>query len=507
MKKRLDDQRKRLHDLEEFGRSGRYREAFRAYLAAQGLDAPRARSSSTTDSLIRLQYAVALQHAGLFEIALKTYQYVGKEMLSEKSARQDDSITPADIIFNAKVQQAVLLERLGQPREAMMILNEIGPPGNHGDARLAMASMPSWIDATLLKCALAMRDTKTLRIIARRCIKDGDWNQKLWGRLFVALLPIVKSKLQSPALIRRIVKDIEEVLAAMDHLDPSGTPWLGLIAGQEIARRFPRMAVGILRSAHQEATTLGKFFLIAALCEQLSGCYQRMRRRDQSTRMLRRSLSAYSRCGLLMLEPFMRRLFSASTRLWGQATAADVMLRSAHLLEPREDLVFSRMCKAQARAADSSADQVFESFVRDWALTRYPGKYRHVEAGRETADVLIVHQGKATVLQAKHVANPRQHLPETLYFRTIAERYKTIVERYVFVVTTSDPRGWREKLWHAQYTERLRQKVPDPSISVEVVLEPELQTDVVLDDELYDKYFQEHHGSTGLRNRLGSPRA
>lgn len=371
MKKRLEDQRRILHDLEEFGRSGRYRNAFRAFLAAQDLEPPLARASSTTDSLIRLQYAIGLQHAGLFEIALKTYQHVTKEMLSAKKVRQDDSITRADIVFNAKVLQAVLLERLGQPHEALMILNEIGLPKNQSDARLAMASMPSWIDATRLKCALAMRDTKTLITVARRCIKAGDWNQKLWGRLFVALLPLVYSKPKSRVLVRAIVKDIEEVLADMDQVDPSGTPWLGLIAGQEIALQFPRMAEGILRSAHQKATALGKFFLIAALCEQLSGCYRRARRRDESTRMLRRALSAYARCGLLMLEPFTLRLFSAATKLWGEASAADIMLRSVHLLEPREELVFFRMCARRARKDDSSPDQVFESFVRDWAITRY----------------------------------------------------------------------------------------------------------------------------------------
>src|SRR6266849_6763472 len=109
MKRRFQDQPRILHDLEEYGRSGRYRDAFRAYLMAQGFDPALSQSGSTTDSLIKLQYAIALQHAGLFEIALNTYQSVTDELVKHKQVRQHDSITFTDIIFNAKVQQAVLL--------------------------------------------------------------------------------------------------------------------------------------------------------------------------------------------------------------------------------------------------------------------------------------------------------------------------------------------------------------------------------------------------------------
>ncbi len=506
-KKGLKNQIRNLHDLEEYGRSGRYREAFRAYLASQGFAAPTRRPTSTTDFRIRLQYAIALQHAGLFEIALKTYQQVAAEILTLRHLKEDDDFTAADIVYNARVQQAVLLERLGQPREALNILNEIGLPNRHGDARLAMASMQSWTDATRLKCALALRDSRTIRVISRRCIKEGDWNQKLWGRLFSELAPMVSVKTSKPTRMELVLPAVSGILAEMDKVDPSGTPWLSLIAGQEIARRSPRAAEQILRSGHQKAAALGKFYVIAALCEQLTACYSRLARPAESDRMLRRALAAYARCGLLMLEPFTRRLFRSASKLWGETYAADVFLRSAHLLEPREELVFSQMCAWHAEKNGRRPDEIFEDFVRDWAPYRYPGRYRHVEAGRETADALIVHRGKGTFVQAKHVAKPLKHIPKILYFRTLAEKYNVEVERYVLVISTSDRKGWQESLWHAQYTERVRQLVPDPRIIVEAVLEPELQTDVVLNDELFEKYFQEIHGPTGLHSRHRNSRA
>ncbi len=452
MTKRLRDQLRHLHDLKEHVKAGRYREVFRSYLKHQELDSPSRHFSSTTDARIRLEYAIGLQHAGIFEIALKTYQNIADEMLTAKKVRRDDAITREDIIYNANVQQAVLLQRLGQPRKALGILEEIGSPNRRRDARLAMASMQSWVDITKLRCAHAMRDRKTLRSVAQRCITNGDWNQKLWGRLFIALLPLVNSRKLAPRQFQDIVNDVQVVLAEMDQADPPATPWLALIAGEEIAVRSPRAAEAILRSAHQKATALGKFFVIASVCERLSNCYCRVRRQDDGEQMLRRALNAYARCGLLMLEPFTRRLFSAASKLWGQNSAADVFLRSAHLLQSREDLVFSRMCGWHAGTRGCRSDEIFENFVRDWVPGRYVGRYRHVEAGRETADALIIHDGKATAVQAKHVATPRAHIPKRLYLRSLAEKYGVVIERYVFVVTTSQAKGWRESLWHAQYS-------------------------------------------------------
>lgn len=490
MKRQLrQDKNQLLHELEELGRSGRYREAIRYYLTNHTL--PPTPKSTTTDAQILLQYAISLQHAGLFDMALKVYRQVTSEIAGAVVVQQKDDISLADIKYNAKVQEAVLLERLGQPSAAVAILEEIGPSSSHGDARIARASLNSWVDITKLKCALALSAKKDIQVVADQCVRLGDWNQKLWGRLFLALLPLVGLKNYKKFAIDRIVGEVNEIICEMETLDPPGAPWLALIAGQEIARHWPGIAKDFIELAHQKATILGKFFIIAAASEQLSVSCLRGKRNDESSRFIRRAMNAYARCGLLMLDPFKSRLFTIANRLWSKDEAVNIFLRSAQLLHERESLVFSQMCKFHAQHQQCRPDEIFEKFTRDWALSRYGGSYRHIEKDRETVDVLIEHTNGSIAIQAKHVAEPKKHIPKQLYLRNLATIYNTSIKCYVFVVTTSALTGWNESLWHANYTERVQQLVPDTEIRVEIVLEPELQTDVTLNEELFGKYFRD----------------
>jgi hypothetical protein len=274
----------------------------------------------------------------------------------------------------------------------------------------------------------------------------------------------------------------------MSEKDPPGEPWILLLAGRFVANT--RLSREFLEAAHAHATSLGKFFVIAEAAEHLA----QIREIPLVTRKwyLRRAISAYARCGLLLLLPFSQRLFAAATDFWGWKFAQQCILQSAHLLEPRENLVFSAMCArlAKEKRYGDRPWKVFEEFVKDWAIARYPGEYKDIAKGQATADAMIVQKGGTILLQAKHVQDPRGEIPDTMYVRDLSSQY-TIpkITRYIFVVSSSRREGWRDDMWNAGLTRKLENKFLDSDVRVDVVREPELQTDVLLDDGLYDKYF------------------
>jgi hypothetical protein len=478
-----------LEELESYGRAGKYREAIRAYLKTDGLLRSERKIHSALEIKLQLQYAMALQHAGFYGLSQDSYQR------ATEAAQRLKGGSGKGLFYNAQVQRAVLLERFGRPGEALNLLDQIGPPQGTRDARLACASLQSWVDITRMKSSLALGDRQAAHVVATRCL-TGDWNQALWGTLVLAILDLVENKLTFSQR-RKAQLTIELTLEKMEQIDRPGMPWLALLAGEQLRARFTSFSRMLLERSQAEASRLGKFFVVAASSEQLCHIYMPSRQRVKGGLSLRRAMNAFARCGVLLMQPFRERIFSTATSLWGAEDALDAFMLSAGLAPVRSDLIFAKMCAARARQRSALGDavapwQVFEEFVGDWAVARYPGRLRYIEAGRESADVLIVRGGKGIVIQAKHVRQPKKHIPRRLYLRNIVEGFGiTEIERYVLVISTSDQGGWRDAFWDVQATMRVRNLVPDSRITVEVVLEPELQTDVLLDLPLYDKFFRE----------------
>lgn len=463
--------------MRRLGKQGLYREAIRAFLSLPiDTEAELERGGIAVE--LQLQYAIALQHAGLFGAARDSYEKIVAAATAGRLGKRS-----ADVRYNATVQLAVLRERLGDPHGALALLDDLGSVDRYRDLELARASLPSWISITRLKSLLALGRTRKVRALATRLSREGDWNEQLWAAIFISLL-----ELQSRPAKKRAaaVKQIREAIAQMFVVDPSGAPWTALLAGKYASP--PSRAREFLEIAHAQATMLGKFFVIAEAAELLS--QNKRVEKAERAQYLRRAISAYARCNLLMQSPFRQRMFHAASKTWTRHAAQQAMLQSAHLLEAREKLVFSQMCKRLAGKAPfgKTPEDVFEDFVRDWAMTRFPGEYKHVEKGQWTADAIVVQDGEAVVLQAKHVARPKQHIPKVLYFARLRETYGISVKRYVFVLSSSRAKGWLENDWQAHWTEILRNRLPE-GVECQVVAEPELQTDVLLNDALYDKYF------------------
>jgi hypothetical protein len=470
-----------LPQMKQLGREGSYREAIRAFLTL-----PFQRNNPPITghrAELYLQYAVALQHAGLFGLAKDLYERVAEARPASRSAK----VTAA--VYNARLQLAVLRERFGHAGAALELLNEIGPP-NARDLGLARASLRSWASTTRMKSLLALDRRRELRQVATALQSSVDWNERIWSALFLAILDRGS---RSHTARKAALEQMRGAISDMMILDAPGAPWVLLLAAKHV--RSSGLARELLEEAHRQATRMGKFFVIAEAAELLA--QNSTVPRHSREWYLRRAISAYARCGLLLLLPFSQRLFRAAESFWGEQAAQQSILQSAHLLESREKLVFSKMCRrlAAAKRYGSKPWQVFEEFVKDWALARYPGKYKDVAAGEATADALIIQKNGTIVLQAKHVSSPRREIPDTLYFRKLYQIHRIPpIKRYIFVVTSSRPNGWTDDLWSAGLTEMLQNKTLEQKIKVDVVREPELQTDVLLDDHLYDKYFAATRG-------------
>lgn len=480
-----------LERLKELGRTGRYLEAIKTHLASnQVLKAASERDGVSLNGA--LQYAIALQHAGYFQLARETYRQVIEK--AELGKLKIPGTLRKSIVLNARVQEAVLLERLGRPAEALRLLADLGPISPSSELNLARASVASWIDLASLNSAFALKRYAEVARVAKRCSRAGDWNQQLWGRLFEAFLVHRSTNSKSERLAA--CSNIESIIKEVSVRDPPGMPWFGLATGRALSISASDFARSALETAHVAASRMGKFFLIAATSEELHAIHARTRANRIAQVSIRRAVQAYARCGLLQLSPFRERLYERAQESLGEAGALDLFMRSLNLVPPQQ-LVFSRMCRDVAarrtREGNPTKDwQIFEEFVRAWAPTRYPGRLRTCEPGRSTADVILVDRAhRATLLQAKHHTNPLKYLPTRLHLREIAKDYDVEIVRYVYVVSTRAASGWTDGCWNVQASKTIENLVPDSHIAVDVVIETELQSDTLLEPSLYEQFFRD----------------
>lgn len=487
-----------IRELRHQGREGRYTDAVRTYLTSGGLWDPGDESTQPTSCEASMQYAIALQHPGFYGLCVEIYESVVRE--ASMASRIGD-LAPRDateITYNATVQLAVLHARLGRLERARDALGTVAAFPIPRDLGLARASLESWVLIARLTIALGECDYEGAERLAEVAQTRPDWNCQLWGQALGAALRARRlgSEGGSPVEWRREADAIRRAIASMCERDLPGAPWLGLYSGAHLKEVDARLAQELLEQSERIAAELGKFFSVAAASEQLSEIELRRGSDTLSERWLRRSIAAYSRSGVLLDREIAKRLWALAKDCIGTVEAERAFLFAGSMLRPQQ-LSFNRMCEHWAERDGVERWQVFERFVRDWASTRYSGRYHHPPAGFPTADAVFIQGQSATIVQAKHVSRrPRIGRDRVLWFRHVERALRDMipgvtVQRFVLVISSSRKSGWSDSLWQSADTERLREAIPRESMLCEVVSEPTLQMDVLLSSWLHQRYFSE----------------
>ena len=349
-----------------------------------------------------------------------------------------------------------------------------------------------WYFLTYMKLCFRREDYR----LARHHLNEHNprtQHSKDWAQLFEVALGIIERRSVEPSDLEAI----DSIRSSYQSYDEPGEPWISLFVGPLVAQFDSLLAIELVESAAGNAERMGKYFLVAALYEELAAILASVGNRSWEARLAyTRSINAYGKCHLLLQNPLRSRLarLGSIVGIDGE-TIGTLALQSSSLLLDRSTLNFSEMCSRIAQDRGMRADEIFEDFVREWAQTKFPGKPVDLPAGESAIDVLLVRtvngEQIGIAIQAKHYTKPKDSVPtKNPLLREVALRYQIArFERYVFVVSTADPQGWRNEMWHAQTSQAVRNIVSDTSIPVTVVIEPELQTDVVLSDLLLRKYF------------------
>lgn len=460
---------------------GDYREAIRLQIA---LDSPKRGDSSIDAARREVQFAVAMQHAGFYSLSYDAYQ-----------AALDLAIkgTGLNHTFQSRVmiQIAVLDERLGRSERAWHTLNGVKIPDSSKNVGIAKMTDADWYFLTYMKLCFRRKDFSLAKQhLAKH--RPHTRHSADWGRLFETVLIARKRQgFNEDDLI-----EIDNISSNYRQYDPPGEPWIGLFAGPWVAKFDLPSAVRILQNASAGAERMGKFFLVAAIHQELAQCLRRMPGREEDARLaFTRSLNAYGRCHLIMQRPIRSRIAKIGHGLGiDAADVGDFALRSSSLLFDRSQIKFSLMCRLRSNAHEVKPYEAFEHFIEEWAPFRFAGTILKMPPGETAADVLLVREMNGrrfgTAIQAKHYSRPKESVPNrNPRLRELGAKYGLTVDRYVFVVSTSAENGWDDRMWNSQTSEKLRNIIADLSVEVQVMTEPELQTDVVLNDYLLRMFF------------------
>jgi hypothetical protein len=380
------------------------------------------------------------------------------------------------------------------------------PRRNVREIWLGRASFLSWIRISEFKMAWGRGENEEMRKLAVLCRRaKADRNQQIWGTLFEAI-----SQLERVSVPRVSTKDVQSfvcsaqsAVAAMREYDRPATPWIALLSAQALRRcagkRGLEGSISLFEEAHSLATEWGKLFIVAVACQELFDSYRSMGNRLSAELYLRRAFAALGKSGVLLADvPLSRRLARGALNVWGDERVAREVLSGSALLLDRKDVKFGLMCKQLASLEGGTCEPstIFERFVSDWSFHRLPGRPEYVERGKESIDGLMVFKDEGRdsgiAIQAKLYKEPRKAVTKIARpaLRTIASEYGGVrIERFWFVIATSDEGGWRDELWHEEYRKKLEELIDHPDIEVRVFLEPDLQTDAVIHDNLYYKYF------------------
>jgi hypothetical protein len=506
-------------ELERYGRTGTYRLGITAYHRML-LETLQPGADHAAGLGARLQYAIALQHAGLFLHALATYESIERELRSIRDIEFIGGISRKDALLNIRVQKAVLSERIGDYDTARRVLPRLNAPSAVGDARLARASLESWYTITRFKLAWHASDREEMRLVADACRTVADENLNIWGEVFHAIAhgPSLPDAPADSTPLAPNFDQIDASLRRMASYDFPGYPWIALLSAQAF---HPFVGHDILiqaavqryyGEAERAAVSLGKYFVLGEAALGLFDLALRDSRLIEAELLLRRAFAAFAKSAILLADVAVtRRLLTEAARIWDPERASREVLSASTFQLEREEIKFGEMCLKKAglwsRLSHSPApgrrargaqvvqpDAVFEQFVNDWSFFRLPGRPAFVDRGKPSIDGLLLVDPATTqaiAIQAKLYADPRQAVRalKRPRLRRLNEQYGIRITRYWFVIATSRGEGWNDALWHEQDRERITELIDDPAIEVRVFLEPDLQTDVLIHNTLYLKYF------------------
>lgn len=465
-----------IERLRRLNAVGDYREALRLQLI---YDSSKFTESVSSQAEREIQLAVAMQHAGFYLLSYDAY--ASARLLATESGELDGSLDT-----RIKIQLATLDERLGRFRQAQSILASITPPSPDERFHIARMADADWYFLTYAKVLIALEKYRS----ANAHMKEAGGASQHYQDWRKVIRLVLRSK-SDKRLDRSDLESVEAISRSYLEYDAPGEPWIPLFVAQHLGSLNPSGMIPLLEDAVQRSQRLGKYFLVAALYEQLTRLYCALPGRESDAKLaFRRSLNAFGRCQLLTHREIRSRMSDLGVLAgFAPTEVADLAVRNSSVLLDRSELHLGQLLSARAEAVGSSAAREFERFLEEWAPFRFPGRLESLPVGESAADVLLIRsvQDRAfgTAIQAKHYAEPRRCIPKkNPRLRELGIKYEVTIDRYVFVVSTSQRGGWLDSMWHAQHSEAVRNVVADRSVDVTVITEPELQTDIVLNDRL-----------------------
>ena len=489
------DLKNQLEQFKKLSVSGQYQESIHQFLMRE--TDPALSGVDLLGLKIKLHYAMALQHAGLFLNASEYFQLIKEECESHKRkpGGKYDGIRQTAVLH-----LSILLERLKKPKDALKILDDLGEISESA-VRLAWASPISFRDITYMKSYLQLGQLELIKPVIKRALV-GDLNQQLWGGLFAGIVSFKEGKKSEYCKAR---SEILNVLDTIEDKDPHGAPWFSLTAGQYLIDKDRQFAKKLLLRSDHKATQERKLFIVAEASHYLSKIYKLQKKRVDAARCIRRAVGGYQRCGVLLRPPLQEEVYKEIIALHGEDRGRRIFTLTAGIIDPHS-LKFGQMCTAHADARTkkervghpkvkkTEAWKIFEEFVADWARIKFGGEIKECNGNEHGIDVVCTQGNGCIFIQAKLYSYPKNARPSSdLPLKRIQEKYGKM-SKYVFVVASQSETGWKIKDWDAAYDEKVWELVPGNNRKVfdQAVTEPALQIDTVLESFLFDKYFRYH---------------
>lgn len=462
---------------------------------------------------LRVQFALAYQHAGVYNTSLSIYENVLSKTRHFDPARRIpnaekwgfESLTWSNVRYNLELQKAVLLERLERIPEALAVFRKLAPPMGIRDLKLAKASLECWYWSTQIRLWLRNRQYSKLTSVGSG---HADGNDKILGAwiLFARTMYRVGTKKTSN------LREFDGLNSILESEDLPGLPWFLLLEGEHL--RDINITYSTLAFVHalKVSKQLGRFFMIAAAAEGLYVNLSRNRRTpiESLERYFLQQLRALSQCQLTAFDPYRTRLFRRATEelKWSSSRLANEYLKHQGMLRKRTDFQIGRMCtehvsnsnleNKEAQVSNNSLAKkeanVFEEFITVWARNMFPGySVKRTPAGLEAVDVVCTRTKRnktyAKFIQVKLYSHPRDAVKKLGVVQRIKSAMSHLkvdrVEEYYFVVAKRGLEPWDDdRDWHAQDDMLLNERVA--IVRVIPYTEPMLQTDILEMPELQD---------------------
>jgi len=325
---------------------------------------------------LRVQFALAYQHAGVYNTSLSIYEnvlaktnhFVPTRRIPDAKKWGFGNIAWSDIRYNLELQRAVLLERLERIPEALAVFQKLAPPIGIGDLRLAKASLECWYVSTQIRLYLRKRQYAKLKSIGVRPVDNSDKILGAWIH-FAHLMYQVGTKKTSNR------HEFDRLNSMIESEDLPGLPWFLLLEGEHLRDIDTAYSTSVFEQALKVSKRLGRFFMISAAAE---GLYVNLRRNIRTPsetleRYFLQQLRALSQCQLAAFDPYRTRLFARATEelKWSTSQLANEFLKHQGVLRKRTDFQIGRMCSEHVERKNPAKrdHQVFEHFVCVWPGT------------------------------------------------------------------------------------------------------------------------------------------